>query len=358
MKKKTARKTHRKPAKRRARKDNPTKKRAHTRRPAKRRARRRNPTHVTKKQVRRSPVGYSIHKKHPHKRRRAARKDNPVKRRRARRSHARRDNPTTHRRRRHHTSKRRTHHYGRRRNNPSHGISTMGAMDVVTLGLSFVGGLIIADAADRWWATRQGAKSTAPFYGASAIAEISAPPDSGRMLVQGVLAVLGVVGGGYLWKKGYKKSAEIAAGIGVGAGAHAVLQLWNDKVIPSIAKVADPKELTWKNRLYPDLQADSLAAMAKTAADIRANATSGVQAPRVPQAPARGPQGAPRVAPTAQRPAPSNAAGCGMDGAYLQQIAAMKAENERLQALIAANATGNAAGATVTNIASKKTAFA
>jgi len=332
---------------RHARKDNPTKKRARARKG------RKTHTHRTAKTVQRSVVAYSSHprKKNPARRRRSGRKTafkravtrakrvkNPGRKRHGRRHHmARYDNPT------HKKHSRR--HYGRRRNPAKAGVgmATAGYMDMAIIGLSVAGGMILADIVDRFVATRAGAAGK-PFYGAGAIVEISAPPDGMRLAAQGGLSILSIVGSAMLYKRGMKKSAEVLAGVGIGAGAHAFLQIWNDKVIGSIFKSDPAVPESIANRLYPDLQSKDLDAAAAAATALR-NKTTGVPQNSRVSAPAPqravGPQGAPRVvsAPSA-RPAPSTV-GCGAPD--MQTMMALKAAQQRISQLEAQMSNATAA---------------
>jgi|GEM_PF-6976649 len=345
----------------RARKDNPTKKRVrrhHARRanPApKRRKARKTHTHRTAKTVQRSVVAYSSHprKKNPAKRRakrggafkravtRAKRVKNPSrKRHHARRRHARYDNPA-------HKKHARRRHYGKRRSNPSHagvGMATAGYMDLVVVGLSVVGGMVFADMLDRFVATRSGAKGK-PFYGTDAMLEIHAPPDAMRLIAQGGLSVLSIVGAAMAHKKGHKQAAEVLAGIGIGAAAHATLQLVNDKLMGAVFKVDAAKPESLANRLYPDLQTADLEAASKLALDKR-NATAG--APRSAPQRVSGPQGSPRVvsAPPAQRPAPSTV-GCGADLAGALQLRAAQQRIADLEAKLSNSTASPPADATM-----------
>lgn len=278
MRKKPARK-HRKPAaKKRATKRaaNPTKKRARSA-PKKRASRGKNPVRRTKKQVRRSVVQYSVHdrKANPARRRRAKKRATGFTRavKRAKRVQGRKRNPA---RRRPHGRK---SAYGRRRNPASSGGTKMtgwSVMDTVIVGTSVVGGMFLANVLDRFVATRHGASTvnTGAFHGAQAAKLISAPPDGMRMGAQAGLSILSVVGAYWLSKKGYKKTAEVAVGIGIGAGAHLATQLINDKLLPATMKVNEKMD-NLAARLYPDLQEAGLALMAKEAADLRANTTAG-----------------------------------------------------------------------------------
>jgi len=345
MRKKPARK-HRKPAaKKRATKRaaNPTKKRAHARKRSSKRGK--NPVRRTKKQVRRSVVQYSVH----------ARKSNPARRRgrkatgftravkRAKKVQGRKRNPA----RRPHARKGARKGYGRRRSNPASGGTKMtgwSVTDTIVVGVSVVGGMFLANVLDRFVATRHGASTTdtGAFHGLKAAALISAPPDAMRMGAQAGLSILSVVGAYYLSKMGYKKTAEVAVGVGIGAGAHLATQLINDKLLPATMKVNDKMD-NLAARLYPDLQQTGLDLLAKNAADIR-NATAGL--PRAAAPAPRAFQGAPRVAaPPARppaRPAPSTV-GCGVDMVTAAQMRAMAQKIEALQAQLASGASNSQA---------------
>jgi len=345
MRKKPARK-HRKPAaKKRA--ANPTKKRAHARKRASKRGK--NPVHRTKKQVRRSVVQYSVH----------ARKSNPAKRRRGRKAtgftravkrakkvQGRKRNPAS----RPHARKGARKGYGRRRSNPASGGTKMtgwSVTDTIIVGVSVVGGMFLANVLDRFVATRHGASTvnTGAFHDAQAATLISAPPDAMRMGAQAGLSILSVVGAYYLSKKGYKKTAEIAVGVGIGAGAHLATQLINDKLLPATMKSDMTATSAGKNlasRLYPDLQEAGLTKMAEDAKTLRANATAGLPRAAAPRAF----QGAPRVAappaPPPARPAPSTV-GCGVDMVTAAQMRAMAQKIEALQAQLASGASNSQA---------------
>ncbi len=339
MKRKKARKVARKPARKAARKSNPTKKPAARKSPtrarakARRRSGRKTHTHKTRKTVQRSVVAYSVHarKSNPARRRRrsAKRRAAPFKRAVARAKRVK--NPTRY----NNPTHKKRGFARRRKHNPSssvHGMgtATAGVMDLAVVGLSVVGGIVLADIVDRFVATRAGAAGKV-FYNGDAAMEINAPPDAMRLAAQGALSVLSLVGAFYLHKAGHKQLAEVAGGIGIGAAAHATLQVWNDKAVPAFATAAKAGEETWKTRLYPDLQKPALDAAA-AAALAKRNSASG--APRV-----TGPVGTPRIAPQAPaaRPAP-NAAGCGADMGQTLVIQQLQKQIADLQARVANSA--------------------
>lgn len=131
--------------------------------------------------------------------------------------------------------------------NQTFGISAVRAFGMAGLGVGL--GLVVADMADRYVATRKPTNGNNPWYGANAAAAQNRRPDAWRL---GAQAAGGVVGVGLAYAvRGRMILPWLVGGIAVGFFANLTKLLLNWYAMPMVFKVEKGDEATFANRMYP-----------------------------------------------------------------------------------------------------------
>lgn len=124
---------------------------------------------------------------------------------------------------------------------------SMGSVRALGAAAAGIGiGLVIAEATDRWVATR-GNKH--PWFGRDAAAAQQSRPDAMRLGVQAAGAAVGMAGAYYARGRGFLP--WLLGGVAVGFASNLVRMGLNYYVMPAILTVENPTDKTLANRLYP-----------------------------------------------------------------------------------------------------------
>jgi hypothetical protein len=131
--------------------------------------------------------------------------------------------------------------------NQAFSISAIQAAGLAGLGVGL--GLVIADGADRFVATRKPTNGRNPYYGANAAAAQNRRPDAWRL---GAQAAGGVAGVALAYAvRGRMLLPFLVGGTAVGFFANLTKMLLNWYAMPMIFKVQSGAEATFANRMFP-----------------------------------------------------------------------------------------------------------